>query len=55
VLHINDSQTALAPVELLRILLDEEKLPWDEAWRIVYDSTVYTRHTIHGAREKWPC
>ena len=55
VIHVNDSQTVLAPVELLRILIDEEGLPWNEAFSIVYDSTVFTRHSIHGARDKWPC
>lgn len=54
VLHVNDSQTALAPVELLRILVDEELLPWDEAFRIVLDTTVCTRHSVHGATDTWP-
>jgi starch phosphorylase len=54
VIHVNDSQTALAPVELLRILLDEVLLPWDEAYRIVLDTTVCTRHSVHGAEDTWP-
>jgi len=41
-IHVNDSSTALAPIELFRILIDEELLPWDEAFRIVLDCTTFT-------------
>ena len=30
-------------------------LPWDEAFRIVFDSTTFTQHSLHTARDKWPC
>ena len=53
--HFNDSQTALAPIELFRILLDEELLPWEEVFRIVKDSCTFTQHSIHSARDYWPC
>lgn len=54
-IHLNDTQTALAPIELLRILLDVENLQWDEAWYIVRHACTFTSHSIHGARDKWPC
>jgi glycogen phosphorylase len=54
-IHVNDSSTALAPIEFFRILIDEELLPWDEAFRIVFDSTTFTQHSLHMARDKWPC
>ena len=54
-IHINDTQPALAPIELLRILVDEEGLMWDEAMHIVFHSTSFTTHSIHGAKDKWPC
>lgn len=51
---INDTQPALASVELLRILLDEEMLVWDEAWRIVLEATTFTSHSMHArASEHW--
>ncbi len=53
-MHLNDSQTALASIELLRLLLDIELLPWDEAYRIVIDTTVCTRHSDHSAMDTWP-
>ena len=54
-IHVNDSSTALAPIELFRILIDEELLPWEEAFRIVFDSTTFTQHSLHMAKDKWPC
>jgi starch phosphorylase len=54
-IHVNDSQTAMAPIELFRILIDEQMLSWDEAFRIVFDSTTFTHHSLHFARDKWPC
>ncbi len=55
VFHINDTHPTLIIPELMRILLDEENLEWDEAWTIVTKSTAYTNHTILSeALEKWP-